>query len=363
MQWIGRVSYSWYLWHWPFIVLAVSAFDDRVRYRVAAAVVSLPVAYLTYRLVENPIRFSPRLTRSVKRTYALGAVATIATVGVAFGAAYAKTGWSATTLDDQLAAATTREKGCSAARTPSGIPFCQGGDVTSDTVVFFTGDSHALVWTDAMGRAAQELGVRLVSRVQPGCPPIPLEVEPRRQGVGEAEACNRKHEDDQLLLTELRPAAVVLAMYDGYIGFIEDTDGRVPDEARQIELWTEAYRSFIHDVRAQGPALGILRDNPDLETAPNKCIARARRIEPCVPSRSEALVEGKALREAGRAVIEEIGDVATLELIDLVCDAEVCRVSMNDVLVYEDTNHLSHGATLELQGEVRGLLARTLGSG
>lgn len=150
-------------------------------------------------------------------------------------------------------------------------------------------------------------------------------------------------------------------MYDGYLGYIKDVDGDVPDEPRQIELWSEAYRDFIDDARAQGVAVGVLRDNPDLGANPNKCIAHERSIEACTPTRSNALARGKELRSAGRAALDELGDVPSLELIDLLCDAETCHVSVGDVLVYLDSDHLSHGATLELQDGARKLLARTLG--
>ena len=61
MRWVGRLSYSWYLWHWPFIILAVLAIgNDSVTVRTGAALVSLGVAYIAYRLVENRLRFSER---------------------------------------------------------------------------------------------------------------------------------------------------------------------------------------------------------------------------------------------------------------------------------------------------------------
>jgi peptidoglycan/LPS O-acetylase OafA/YrhL len=49
LQAVGQLSYSWYLWHWPFL-----AFGGRPRLVLAAG--ALGAAALTYALVENPVR-------------------------------------------------------------------------------------------------------------------------------------------------------------------------------------------------------------------------------------------------------------------------------------------------------------------
>ncbi len=58
--WVGNLSYSWYLWHWPLIVFARALWPGATGVALAAAAVSLAPAWLSYRYLENPIRFSPR---------------------------------------------------------------------------------------------------------------------------------------------------------------------------------------------------------------------------------------------------------------------------------------------------------------
>ncbi len=55
--WIGDRSYGWYLWHWPFIVIALT-WDPAAPGWVLliAAVASLVPTELSYRFVEQPIR-------------------------------------------------------------------------------------------------------------------------------------------------------------------------------------------------------------------------------------------------------------------------------------------------------------------
>jgi len=64
-KWIGRWSYSYYLWHWPILVVAALYWGHAtVARNLVLAVVGLAIAAATYFLVENPIRHSERLKRS-----------------------------------------------------------------------------------------------------------------------------------------------------------------------------------------------------------------------------------------------------------------------------------------------------------
>ncbi len=57
MQWIGTRSYSLYLWHWPLIVtVTLFAIHPTEGHYVAALLLTFPLAELSYRLVENPVR-------------------------------------------------------------------------------------------------------------------------------------------------------------------------------------------------------------------------------------------------------------------------------------------------------------------
>ena len=78
MRAVGRVSYSWYLWHWPVLLLMppLLGAPAGLPTRLAAIAVSAGLAVLTLHLVENPGRFAANLRRSAKNSLALAAIAT-----------------------------------------------------------------------------------------------------------------------------------------------------------------------------------------------------------------------------------------------------------------------------------------------
>jgi peptidoglycan/LPS O-acetylase OafA/YrhL len=92
VQFLGNISYSLYLWHWPLIVLAPFAFPGALAagaltlpLRLGILAASIVLAYLSKRLVEDPARSLPPLTRSVGLTFTSMAAGMIAVAVVASG--------------------------------------------------------------------------------------------------------------------------------------------------------------------------------------------------------------------------------------------------------------------------------------
>ena len=215
MRAVGRVSYSWYLWHWPVLLLAPPLLGHPLGLagRLAAVLVSGGLAVLTLHLIENPLRFAAPLRRSPLASLALGGAATAVAVCVsvallvslptpvgrgapaaaltvtaappptghnidaydaavqqAFAQVQAAVAASAdlkavpSNLDPPLADAAAELKaiflnGCMRNLFQGGQPECATGDTASTTTVALVGDSHAAMWSPVVpaGRRAAAL--------------------------------------------------------------------------------------------------------------------------------------------------------------------------------------------------------------
>ena len=75
MQVVGRLSYCWYLWHWPVLLIGPAALGLRgtVGQKLLLAAAALVLAWATYRWVENPLRHRPALRDRARRGLGLGA--------------------------------------------------------------------------------------------------------------------------------------------------------------------------------------------------------------------------------------------------------------------------------------------------
>jgi peptidoglycan/LPS O-acetylase OafA/YrhL len=365
MRWVGRLSYSWYLWHWPFIVLVVLALgNSSVSLRTAAAIASLGVAYVAFVAVENPIRFNPSLIRSSRRTFLIGVVitgVTLGTAGVAWEWATRQTPASYEAL--QSVAMRSFFPRCSPAYTPQGIYYCAGGDLNSSTVVALVGDSHAATWFNELSVVAARQHVRIAAFMTSGCPYIPIVVKPAiPNGPTSTSQCLAARTRGIHGVTELKPAGIILTEHDRqYLGLILDRDGSVPSEPAQVDLWRTAFKTFLHQMQDQGIRPGVILDDPTLPYEPAECVSRTQSLAACEASRGAALSTGQSLLTADNGVLKADPSVPVLAPDSFLCDEAGCPLELHGHLLYADTNHLTLGATQLMEPQLSQLLRSLTG--
>ena len=94
LRFLGRISYSLYLWHWPILVLPVAAIEGELPLaaRIGLAGLAIVVAAASWRFIEEPFRAGfPTLAQHPMRTILAGAAAVALVVSSAGGLAAAET--------------------------------------------------------------------------------------------------------------------------------------------------------------------------------------------------------------------------------------------------------------------------------
>lgn len=375
MRSIGRLSYSWYLWHWPALLLAPALFGQALGLagQLAMVLVSFGLAILTLHLIENPVRFAAGLRLSAFRSLAMGAVATgvAVCVGIALlvsrpvpvgrgeAAAVAVTAPSVTAPQplsprEQVQAAVASSAGLRsvpANLTPSlgaiskpevfvnGCvlswrevvqPECASGDTASATTVALVGDSHAAMWQPALEPFARERHWRLQTITKVTCPLMDLSISSPYLGREFAE-CKQWREDIVSLLERQRARLIVVDMgrrYGADFGF-----------TTYDQAWLQGLTRLVSRLRATGARVLVLGPVPDPGSSVPTCLsAHMDDAGACSPSRSDALNPNGIAAEAG-AVAAGGGQYADIS--ELFCTAERCPVIVGNTLVYRDDNHIT----------------------
>ncbi len=309
MQAIGRLSYPWYLWHWPVLLLAAPMLGHQLGLaeRLAAAGVSAALAALTLVLVENPARFAAPLRRSATRSLALGAFVTAVAVtvalvlltlrpiptgeGAAAQAVAVRTPSGPAPAGDRYDAAVQQVvaqvqasvvdsvglqavpsnlrppladapadkpevflNGCVRSWRDVGQSECASGDTASPMSVALVGDSHAAMWSPAFEDLAAQRHWRLETLAKVTCPLQDLRITSPYLGREYTE-CEQWRSDILDRLQKERPQLVVLSMsrrYGADFGFTS-----------YDQAWLDSLTRSVAQLRNTGTRVVVLGPIPD----------------------------------------------------------------------------------------------------
>ncbi|MET0419241.1 MAG: acyltransferase family protein, partial [Actinoplanes sp.] len=211
-RFIGKLSYGWYLWHWPVLMIWPAAFmkDATVKGNLVFAVAALGLAFVTYHLVENPVRMRPWLRSRARRGLSLGLVLSAGAAALALFAGQftppLPTGPAAVDTAAELSAAADPQarltelitQSVGAARVPKNLTPkleqageqspkiyadlchfnyqqfeqdrpCVYGDPNGARTMYLIGDSHAAHWFPAFDDLARNRGWKLVAMTKAAC--------------------------------------------------------------------------------------------------------------------------------------------------------------------------------------------------
>lgn len=361
--WIGDISYSLYLVHWPVLMLPVAAgaYMEHLPMwaRSALALACVPLAWLLYTYVEIPGQRITWLTSArPRRTLAVtaGAMATVVVTAMAAGlvaqtrldggrpaepvvlrAGPAGTGWVPSNLTPKLSEAdddrpVLYDNGCHRNLTQTELADCAiGSDPTAARVVLF-GDSHAAQWYPALQPLAERGEVRLESHTKSGCPAAPPPDIASTSCLAWVESVAQKLAAD--------PPELVLLGNFGKL-YLRDDENRA-------QQWRDALTAAIDRLPAQSHIV-LLADTPSTGVTPSICLARfLDDADRCALERTQAL--DSELRAAERSVAEKYGNVSYVDFTELFCNATTCPSIIGNTLVYRDGSHITTEMSRVLSG-------------
>jgi peptidoglycan/LPS O-acetylase OafA/YrhL len=409
MRWIGRVSYSWYLWHWPVLVLTPALLGRAMGWptTTVAVAVSLGLAVLTSRYVENPLRFSDRIRLRPRNSLALGAAATAIAVVVGVVPLLVAQdpvghGPAATPLiirvapvppgsgiaayddavqqalaqvqsavvaglepkavpsnltpalggsTDQIASMLTN--GCLLVGFQSAQPECVAGDRESPTTVALIGDSHAAMFNPAFEMLAVQRGWRLEMLSKAACPIVGLPLTAHFNAVAEAvERCAQWRDQIFARLRAERPQLIVVSSAASYGPDGSGIWGQQGFDSYNSG-WVGGLADLVRQLRENGSQVLVLGATPGPRSTPSTCLSgHLDDVTACAyPWPAEF---NKGMTTQARAIESAGGQFA--DLTEVLCSDGRCPVIVGNTLVFCDGGHLTREYS-EILAPLMGALA------
>jgi peptidoglycan/LPS O-acetylase OafA/YrhL len=354
--WVGLISYSLYLWHWPILVLS-KQYLNRIELTSletgSLIILSFVCAYLSYRFIETPFRKKQLLTRRTSMLLAgFVALAIIASVGLLIER---KNGFpQRVSTEARLLSTATIDFGPRRSEcfvnsfTLSNEPCLLGTQNREDLSFVLWGDSHAgalLPFIDSQAKAQNVSGASFISA---GCMPISGTEKTIR-----IEKCEDVKRLARTFIREHSIAHVVLvSRWSAYPGLILkesdaiDPQGTLSELERSQFVFETAFETMTNEFQSEGVTVHIVKQ------VPQQIAYDVRKMFYDIARESDTTsVDGILYSDYMRnqsypsTFFDEIAAQENVKSTDpstVLCpDKQTCILKKNDVIIYQDADHLN----------------------
>ena len=378
LVWVGALSYSLYLWHWPLVVAATSAWNGLSAWQGTAVVLaSIIPAWLTHKLIENPLRFHPRVADHTRNALLLGLICSL--IGVASGYAVLRAGAGsgfasvdiatsraegtlgagilgsgaepASVEIDMSPAAMTPDPlratqdvpslyadGCQTEQTTAEVFSCTDGDPTNPKVLALVGDSKAAQWYPALQTWARANGWTIKTYLKSSCPWNPALIYGGQDPSKKYTICQEWGQRVERALTGTQIPTIIVTSGIRGTAF-------APDGTEQESVMVDGYVDYWQRAGAAGVPVVVLMDTPQPGRIVYECVLDH-------PDDFMTRCKGDWNDGSGGAALRAaVTQVPTARLIDLnpwICPERQCWPVIGEVLVWRQGSHITATYTSSL---------------
>lgn len=346
---VGKLSYSLYLWHWPVLVLLRWTTGlEQLAIQLAYPLIVMALAAASYRWVETPLRNGHSL---FQRRAWITIASCLAAIGLGWsGARWVSENPQALSLSQTRDTSTwfSRRLPQRSVDEPALNSPLQGRQL------FVIGDSHAAAYRTMLSLASRQLGFRVREYERGGCAVVSL-MAPDSQG-----ACARAREKALSdIEARARPGDIV------FLASLRMPELAGRDWARSEEEALGEALSELTSERTEGARIAaeavltrlmaakvrvlINAPMPLFKAPPYRCSDWFNRMNPiCTPGLTIAREHIEQLRTAQMTLLDHLTGQYPLLLVwdplPLLCPGATCSAYDGDKPLFRDADHLSgHG--------------------
>ncbi|AKU17736.1 acyltransferase family protein [Luteipulveratus mongoliensis] len=394
MRFIGDISYSLYLWHWPMLVIPVVLRGHPISLvgRIGLMLASIVMAWLSYRFIESPVRSWSFIARRRRRGLMLWPAAVVAVlvtalgtqtlyvqtvaVGATTGSGPAATVSPSALRKDVLTAAQQARDGaplpktfqpqltavfddfweptssCAALTEPQVThTLCAYGDITSSRTIVVWGDSHAGQWMGAISDFAKQAHLKVILIEKGSCVPL-VDTLPFRNGSPYDE-CAAHNTWAMQQIARIKPERVILA--GAYVTQMNDPGSKTYLEPAEADVaFQRGIQRTLSALGAHTKRIDVMSDNTSLVKYSGRCLgSRTATRASCVAGMHSTIASRNEMWATETAKV----GAHFADMVPYLCDDTTCPIVIGNIVAYRDSNHL----TQTYIDVLRPILAKKLG--
>ena len=383
---IGLISYSLYLWHWPVLTLSryYSEADLTISETVALLALCIGVASLSWGYIERPFRYGLKL----RPIPLFASAATASFVLLSAGSAiYLRDGLPdrfPPAIRAHIQASSDFLQDFSRCYVPNegpleGIEVCPLGPEGKPKFLVW-GDSHVRAFNEGLAALARESGEPGSLIWRAGCPPL-FDISKRESAATRQQDadCTAANERIRKAIPQLKGIKKLLLIgrwtyyaegrgvgRDSYNTISLQPSGKtLKNETDQAELFNEAVRVTIDELAQNIDEILVLRQVPEIPEYDSRTAARRLAHHRITPEEAQetmftvAKKEVVARAEPSERIFRELAAQHKLRWLQSwpeFCKADSCNAMRNGRALYFDNNHITNQTALSMRHIFRPLV-------
>ncbi|MEI6154958.1 MAG: acyltransferase family protein, partial [Deltaproteobacteria bacterium] len=350
----GLISYSTYLWHQPLFVFArhKSLRGPNELLFAVLAVISILLAYLSWRYVEMPFRNKMVVSRKGIFTFAVTGSVLFIMIGLV---GYITDGFGARFTKSKLTLQSIAEK----LQTNNGLSHICDGSFTLSTHCRTNNEPEILIWGDSaamhlvQGIMASKPDAKIIQMTKSACGPF-FDIAPvnAKHPVSWGRSClDFTGKVREWLKTNNTVKYAVLSSYFGQYLSKDSAlifrSGNLVDA--NIDLVVKEFKRTLDELKAMGITPIVFSPPPANGVNFGRCLARAEwfglSLDEC-NFRVDGINQNTLSINKFLEIIKN--DYRVVRLDKLICDSILCKTHFGSIYIYSDTLHLSHEGSAAL---------------
>ncbi len=373
MRVVGDWSYSFYLWHWPALIIAGSIWGAVSGWSgLAVLTVALGLSGLSYVLIENPFRRMKFMSLRPRRgllLYPAVVILVLPVMGAANQVVENMAGgggrWISTdhygqqagdpkpdfSGSDEIAlvqaSVLAAQNGMAVPRglTPSPLAtddnkpdvgdceytfaanegkLCPRGDTSGERTLVVVGDSHARQWIPAIETLAKKYGYEAYFLVRVGCPGA--DITPwMGDGSGPSYKCEEFQDWAAGQIEEMQPDVTIIGSAVNPEGWTDEDGNQVKDPDQVAKMYKQGMRRQVERVSPNSDRVILIGDPPATPEQGSICLSkRSGSLETCMTTADPwSLRVIAAARKGAKSAGAEYVDTAPWFCVDSDCPAVI----------------------------------------
>ncbi|WP_417494738.1 acyltransferase family protein [Maricaulis sp.] len=349
--WIGLISYSLYLWHWPVLAFARYVTGElNLVQQGLAFLVMVGLSWMSFQWVEGPLRRTRASFKSVFMTHFLLPTACLALAVIGIRATDGFGVWQFNAGYVQRLAQLERDNMPSTAASY----ICQGPYLDHDDVTLpacrinsidepralLWGDSNAGHYVGTIRQIAEHLGFGFRNIAHSACPPL-LEHAPEFANPRTADGCAQSIAATLEVLDQY-PSVILAANWENHLNQWGDR-------------FLNEVGATITELRSRGVDVLVVGRLPQLQAVDHDCERKRLRLG-FMDCDARAVIN-RSRPDRVNAAIREVAEAAGARYVDFndhLCQDGICRGMLEGRMAYYNVGHLSERGSERLGALVVG---------